>query len=293
MTITRSRSQHRLRHSLRRVAQSQIGKKLPQRKFRGTLGSSPARAMRARGFAWLAPFFAREHRGCGRETLQRSRSRGFLDRLGRDPTTIPTRAPKSSVSIWFGTFVRCAAHHFSARASFWETAGALKLISLIWCVPLCFWRGLPALPFRPDDRIDVVPVDFVADSVVTVAPEGKHAHEIYHFSSGRIPRLLFSDQRPRQSAREASAGVYAQAGMAVVKNGGGSGRSCRENRRLGDALESISALFQSGTRYSTTSESSPRWGANRHLFLSIVILFCGLHARTTSPISIRRCPTRL
>ena len=31
-----------------------------------------------------------------------------------------------------------------------------------------FLAGLPALPFRPTDRIDIVPVDFVADSVVTL-----------------------------------------------------------------------------------------------------------------------------
>jgi len=47
-----------------------------------------------------------------------------------------------------------------------------------------FLAGLPALPFRPDDRIDVVPVDFVADSVVTLHQKGSTAHEIYHLSSG-------------------------------------------------------------------------------------------------------------
>lgn len=47
-----------------------------------------------------------------------------------------------------------------------------------------FLAGLPALPFRPDDRIDVVPVDFVADSVVTLHQKESTAHEIYHLSSG-------------------------------------------------------------------------------------------------------------
>src|SRR6185295_10359484 len=31
-----------------------------------------------------------------------------------------------------------------------------------------FLAGLPVLPFRPDDRIDIVPVDFVASSIVTI-----------------------------------------------------------------------------------------------------------------------------
>ena len=47
-----------------------------------------------------------------------------------------------------------------------------------------FLAGLPALPFRPDDRIDIVPVDFVADAVVTLHQKQKTEHETYHLSSG-------------------------------------------------------------------------------------------------------------
>ena len=47
-----------------------------------------------------------------------------------------------------------------------------------------FLAGLPALPFRADDRIDIVPVDFVADSVVTLHQKQRTEHEIYHLSSG-------------------------------------------------------------------------------------------------------------
>ncbi len=47
-----------------------------------------------------------------------------------------------------------------------------------------FLAGLPVLPFRPDDRIDIVPVDFVADAVATLHQKEKPAHEIYHLSSG-------------------------------------------------------------------------------------------------------------
>jgi thioester reductase-like protein len=48
-----------------------------------------------------------------------------------------------------------------------------------------FLAGLPALPFRPTDRIDIVPVDFVADSVATLHQKESPAHEIYHLSSGQ------------------------------------------------------------------------------------------------------------
>lgn len=47
-----------------------------------------------------------------------------------------------------------------------------------------FLAGLPVLPFRPDDRIDIVNVDFVAESVVTLHQKEKPLHEIYHLSSG-------------------------------------------------------------------------------------------------------------
>jgi len=43
---------------------------------------------------------------------------------------------------------------------------------------------LPVLPFRPDDRIDIVPVDYVAESVVALHQKQHPAHEIYHLSSG-------------------------------------------------------------------------------------------------------------
>ena len=47
-----------------------------------------------------------------------------------------------------------------------------------------FLAGLPALPFRPAARIDIVPVDFVADAVATLHQKERPAHEIYHLSSG-------------------------------------------------------------------------------------------------------------
>jgi nucleoside-diphosphate-sugar epimerase len=48
-----------------------------------------------------------------------------------------------------------------------------------------FLAGLPVLPFRPNDQIDIVPVDFVADAVATLHQKEKPDHVIYHLSSGR------------------------------------------------------------------------------------------------------------
>jgi nucleoside-diphosphate-sugar epimerase len=47
-----------------------------------------------------------------------------------------------------------------------------------------FLAGLPVLPFRPTDRVDIVPVDYVAESVVALHQKANPAHEIYHLSSG-------------------------------------------------------------------------------------------------------------
>ncbi len=47
-----------------------------------------------------------------------------------------------------------------------------------------FLAGLPVLPFRPADRLDIVPVDFVAGAIVTLHQKEMPAHEIYHLSSG-------------------------------------------------------------------------------------------------------------
>lgn len=47
-----------------------------------------------------------------------------------------------------------------------------------------FLAGMPALPFRPNDKIDIVPVDFVAGAVAALHQKEKPEHEIYHLSSG-------------------------------------------------------------------------------------------------------------
>lgn len=47
-----------------------------------------------------------------------------------------------------------------------------------------FLAGLPVLPFRPSDQVDIVPVDFVADSVVALHQKEKPLYDTYHLSSG-------------------------------------------------------------------------------------------------------------
>ena len=47
-----------------------------------------------------------------------------------------------------------------------------------------FLAGLPVLPFRPTDKIDIVNVDFVAEAISTLHQKERPEHDIYHLSSG-------------------------------------------------------------------------------------------------------------
>lgn len=47
-----------------------------------------------------------------------------------------------------------------------------------------FLAGLPALPFRSTDKVDIVPVDYVAAAIAALHQKEKPANEIYHLSSG-------------------------------------------------------------------------------------------------------------
>lgn len=48
-----------------------------------------------------------------------------------------------------------------------------------------FLAGLPALPLRAKDRVDIVNVDFVADAIAALHVKEKPQYDTYHLSSGR------------------------------------------------------------------------------------------------------------
>ncbi len=47
-----------------------------------------------------------------------------------------------------------------------------------------FLAGLPVLPFRPTDKIDIVNVDFVADAIAALHQKDQPKYDTYHLSSG-------------------------------------------------------------------------------------------------------------
>ena len=67
-----------------------------------------------------------------------------------------------------------------------------------------FLAGLPVLPFRSRDKIDIVNVDFVAAAIADLHMKPNPGHEIYHLSSGRdsqtfreLTRALAREQNTR------------------------------------------------------------------------------------------------
>jgi thioester reductase-like protein len=67
-----------------------------------------------------------------------------------------------------------------------------------------FLAGLPVLPFRPTDKIDIVNVDFIADAIATLHQKERPEHDTYHLSSGigsqtfrEITRALAAAQNKR------------------------------------------------------------------------------------------------
>ena len=47
-----------------------------------------------------------------------------------------------------------------------------------------FLASLPVLPFRSEDCVDIVPVDYVADAIIALHQNPRPKHDIYHLSSG-------------------------------------------------------------------------------------------------------------
>jgi len=67
-----------------------------------------------------------------------------------------------------------------------------------------FLAGLPVLPFRPHDKIDIVNVDFVADAISTLHMKPNPQYDTYHLSSGKdsqtfqeLTKALAAEQNAR------------------------------------------------------------------------------------------------
>ncbi len=72
-----------------------------------------------------------------------------------------------------------------------------------------FLAGLAVLPFRPDDQLDIVPVEYVADAIATLHLKPNPDHDVYHLSSGTGSQTFRELTNALAGARSGRAPLYA------------------------------------------------------------------------------------
>jgi len=72
-----------------------------------------------------------------------------------------------------------------------------------------FLAGLPVLPFRPTDKIDIVNVDFVADAISTLHQKDHPRYDTYHLSSGTGSQTFREITKALAAAQQKRAPVFA------------------------------------------------------------------------------------
>ena len=91
-----------------------------------------------------------------------------VHRLGPLATTIPTRARRNSASTWCANCCRtCRGTVFRPSIVLGDSRRP-ETTQFDMVRAFVFLAGLPVLPLRAEDRIDIVPVDYVADAIVTL-----------------------------------------------------------------------------------------------------------------------------
>src|ERR1700687_6150521 len=71
-----------------------------------------------------------------------------------------------------------------------------------------FLAGLPMLPFRSTDKIDIVNVDFVADAIATLHQKDQPLYDTYHLSSGTASQTFRELTTALAAAQQKRAPVF-------------------------------------------------------------------------------------
>jgi len=71
-----------------------------------------------------------------------------------------------------------------------------------------FLAGLRVLPFRPNDKIDIVNVDFVANAIATLHQKDQPKYDIYHLSSGTGSQTFRELTKALAAAQQKSAPIF-------------------------------------------------------------------------------------
>ena len=71
-----------------------------------------------------------------------------------------------------------------------------------------FLAGLPVLPLRAKDRVDIVNVDFVADAIATLHVKDRTSFDTYHLSSGRDSQTFRQITESLAAAQDRRGPIY-------------------------------------------------------------------------------------
>ena len=74
-----------------------------------------------------------------------------------------------------------------------------------------FLAGLPALPFRPTDKIDIVNVDFVASAIAALHQKDRTQFDTYHLSSGHDSQTFQELTRSLATAQQKRGPIFVPA----------------------------------------------------------------------------------
>ena len=126
-----------------------------------------------------------------------------------------------------------------------------------------FLAGLPVLPFRATDKIDIVNVDFVADAIATLHQKENPLHDIYHLSSGADSQTF----RELTSALAAAQNKRGPIFLPFLERPFDATVNCWRTAEIrlghGASLMKVLCRIWCGTRSSTTPASRRNWDASR------------------------------
>ncbi|TGD96835.1 NAD-dependent epimerase/dehydratase family protein [Methylobacterium nonmethylotrophicum] len=86
-----------------------------------------------------------------------------------------------------------------------STLGAAPSSSILWVIRAA--DRLRLVPCDPDSAVDVVPVDWVADSLLGLLRKSQLAHDLYHVSAGARARATWHDLMRAFEAADPAGGV--------------------------------------------------------------------------------------
>ena len=128
--------------------------------------------------------------------------------IGIVRTTIRMHEPRNSASTWFGELLPDVPITIFRPSIVLGDSRYPETTQFDMVKAFVFLAGLPALPFRPNDKIDIVNVDFVADAIATLHQKENPQYDTYHLSSGTGSQTFREVTSALAAAQEKRAPVF-------------------------------------------------------------------------------------